>query len=422
MAVSTLAEVFAIGAAGGSTAVRSGLPDPLKVIIVACAGRTSSSEGIARLDLRRSFGIATGTTSRMSISDQNDDAADPTATDKMHRDDAILTTLSTAGATDRLHDISVFGTDTCTFIVDDGGGTNLAQNVWYLGGADFTGAELFSFSQKTSAGEQTVALPLADPGCVIFFSAGGAQTINTAEAGSAFMIGACVNVSGVLTQAVATTIAIDAVADADTARYSRSGQCAAFIDPADVTSCAARGSVTSIGGTSMTINWASADATARLIFGLALSGPQFALETFTTLTDTVTQIPIVTTFRPRGGMIVGVSDAEHADDTPTDNDQLAIGFFSSTTARVSVSTANADATAASQSAAGASSDEAIAFVSLDAVPVAEYEIDVASISDTGVTFIHDTAAAAATDFQWVLLIGDGLPSDGVQPQFWRWHY
>lgn len=422
MGVTTFAETFATAAAGGSTSERTSLPNPMKVVIAKTTNRTSGAEGLARADLRRSFGIATGIASRYCISDQNDDAATTTATDKMHRDDAILGTLGTTGAVDRLIDVSDFQASAVTFRVDDGSGTNMSQSCWYLGGSDFTNAELFTFNQATSAGNQAVTLPFADPTCLIFFSSGGAQDINTAAAGGAFMIGACVKQSGQLSQAVASTVQVDAAADSDVAQYCRSGQALAFIDPADTSQCAARGAVTAISGTSLTINWAAADATARKIFCLAMKGPQFALKTFTTKTDTSTEIPVTAGFEPRGGMLVGVADSEHADNTPTAHDQLSLGFFTSPTVRVSHFSATADAQAAGHSTVGHSTDEALSFVDLADTPATEYEIDVASVTSTGVNFVHDTAAAADTDFVWVVLIGDGLPQSTAQQPFWRWHY
>lgn len=424
MPVSTLVETFASAASAASTVERTGLPDPLKVIIATCTARVSAAEGIARLDIKPGFGVATSTSNRFCVGSQNDDGGGTMSCDKIHRNDAIVGTSTNGGVLDRLVDISAFTDNTATFIVDDAGSVAIALTTFYLGGTDFTNAEVFQFEQATSAQAQVVTLPFADPNCLLFFSCCGAHDINTIEGTAAMMIGACVkNADGTLTQAVSTTIAIDAGTDSNTARYSRSGQCCAAIDPADVSTLAARGAVTAISGTDLTITWAEADATARKIFCLAMAGPQFAIRTFTTKTDTSTIIPVVVNFTPQGGMLVSVSDAEHADDTPSAGDQLSVGFFSDATTRQSIMTVNVDAVPTSISSGGHSTDEALAAVSVDAVPVVEYEIDISSIDGNGVNFVHDTAAASEK-FVWALITGNegdgGVPTTPVMPLYWRW--
>ncbi len=424
MPVSTLVETFASAATLDTTVERTGLPDPLKVIITTCTARVLATEGIAGLDIKPGFGIATSTTNRFCVSSQNDDGGATMSCDKTHRDDAIVGTMTNGGVLDRLVDISAMTDTTATFKVDDGASVAIALTTFYLGGTDFTGAEVFQFAQATSAGAQVITLPFADPNCLIFFSSCGAQDINLIEGTAAMMIGACVkNADATLTQAVSTTIAIDAIADSNTARYSRSGQCCAAIDPADVTTLAARGAVTSISGTDLTITWAEADAVARKIFCLAMAGPQFAIRTFNTETDTSTIIPVVVNFTPQGGMLVSVSDAEHADDTPAAHDQLSVGFFSGATTRNSIATSNADAAGTSISSGGHSTSHALLALSLDDTPVAAFEIDISSIDGNGVNFVHDTAAASE-QFVWALIVGnegdEGVPSSPVIPLYWRW--
>lgn len=340
------------------------------------------------------------------------------STDKMHRDDAVMATITNGGVVEGFVDTTAFGpTDSITFEVTDAFAAAKGLTAFYIGGDDLTSAEVFSFSQAGSAGPQSVTLPFADPSCVIFFSSAGVQVINTIAAGGAFMIGGVVkNGDGSFSQAVSSTRALDAITDADNATYSRSGQCCAFISPtAPLTSCAARGSVTAISGTTLTLTWAEADANARLIFGVALKGPQFAVRTFTSQNNT-DPFAVNAGFEVRGGMVLGCSVAESADDTPDAHDRLTIGFFDSVINQQSQTTANNDAVGTAISSAGTSLDSVFSSVSLDAVPVVDFDMAVTSISSPNVTFTPTVAAATATDFIWGLFIGDAAPVVAATPK------
>jgi hypothetical protein len=115
----------------GNTASVTGLPLDLVGISFFSRDTAISTVNTTTADNILLFGSASGTASRRALGVNSDNGVDPTVVNTIIRYDACLAAPTFGGAVNTLYDISVFGTNNFTVIVDDAGTVATVQQ-YYL--------------------------------------------------------------------------------------------------------------------------------------------------------------------------------------------------------------------------------------------------------------------------------------------------
>lgn len=380
--------------------------EPLKAIIVFANAQADAADATASADIKVSVGVATGTAARGCAAGQSDDGAGASATDRVMRTDCVATFVSTAGADAGRLDISVFGDDDFTFIVDVAVPSNRRVHWVALGGSDFDVAAVgtFSFTSDTTGTQDVTvtgfeASPATADQCVLILST-GSSALDTVTANFGLSIG--VGAGSSPTNYLAGITSQDAQDPTDTSSYALSGESSATVGASQAVF--GRSDISAWGADKFVYNRTEAEATDRVYLYLAMKGPLFQVGDFTIPTDTNAFSETSFGFQPKGALFVGCGRAASTADTATVHAELSIGFAANATDQRCVSVYDQDAAATTDCDHSVQyGDIAVAWTSGGGTLDAAVALD--SFDSGGMTLHATNAAGASGKFVWYLAIG-----------------
>jgi hypothetical protein len=380
------------------------------------SGRTETTDAVGGADHKRGMGFGTSTTDRRAICSQSDDGPTTMATDRSHRADAVLCSLSIAGAIDGLLDISLIDADSVTFIPDDAFPLSYRAHALFLGGAALTAAATGQFSEPGATGDQNIVVTGAfQPEAVLLMSAMLATDAPAVGVDSGLMWGMATGPINPV-DVVWSGGSEDAAATSQTTEYTRTGESIAMFAatiPAtpSATTVDARAEVDAWNVNGFSLNWNEVTAGARDIHYLALDGISAVVGDF--VTSVTLNADIVESgfgFSPAAALFVSAAKAQDAADTPRNaEDEWSVGAFTSTSVRAAQGTRDNDA--AGSAVVGtlvyqtASPQVYVHSTTGDAI---EGQVDIQSVDTNGFTLNQDDADPSAFYAGYVAV---GVPLD-----------
>jgi hypothetical protein len=384
-------------AAAGNTVAVTGVGFTPKALILWWSGRTETTDAVGGFSHQRGWGFVASTTQRCCTTSQSQDAQTSAVTDRHHRADACVSTLTTAGAQDGLLDLQSFDADGFTLIIDDAFAASIRIHYLALGGDDLTNAHVGSVETEADAGAQAITGVGFQPDCVFFLS--NHDTGTTINVDTRMLFGAAVSPTELGVWAGGSN---DAAATMQTVSYCNDAELMAMMT-ASTNDINDRASFTGMDSDGFTINWDENSGQLRWFYWLALKGGQYKIGSLTTQTDTTTDI--VETgfgFQPVGALFVSHCQAESTIDALQDHDAWSMGAFSSTSNRGAQGTLDQDNTADSTVAAAVEHDAV--YVNISTADAVEGLMDIKSVDSDGFTCIMDDADPSAA-FVWYVAFG-----------------
>lgn len=382
----------------------SGLAFQPKAIIVQINGQSSATDAITNTtDARVCVGVGTGTADRRCQGFYEDDAAATMDTAEIYRDDAILATVSAAGAADGLLDLNSITSDGFTLIVDDAAPADLRVFWWAFGGADITNQQTGEITEPGATGVVSYTVGAGwQPDVVVF--AGCPLTAappTAAEISSGLMIGAASGTAAG-SQWVFWGTSENAVAQSNTNRYGKSGECVALM-PVTGGNPDATAVLNAFDAAGFDLNWTARASTRKLIY-LALQGGSWAAGNSTIDMTTIGNTSVISglAFAPVGVLIASHGQVENTAATGAAGHLWSLGGFSSTTSRRTQHFNSIDDQIDAVVVMGISYDEVLVFLISTGT---EAEIDVSAMASDGFTLTVDDAIAR-TAFYGYLAFGD----------------
>lgn len=385
-----------------TTYVVSGLGFQPKAIRFYCVGIQSATDATSTtVNERRSIGFAVSTSSRRCVATLDVDAADPMTCATGQFTDCVIATISSAPARDGALDVSAFGADGFTAIVDDAAPVNITVFWEAWGGSDISVATVGDITEPAATGnvDYTVTgfVTGANDQIVMFAGVQATAADTAARNDSGLYVGAA---SSGLTanNIVACVNSDDASADSDTDRYGLGGECLAMIVVGGGNPDA-RATLTQFGTNNFRLNWLARAVTGRLSIFMAIKGGRWeagtALLDSTTVGNTVT---IATPgFVPLGVCGMGVLAPQHTAGTATAASALTLGSASSASSRRGMSTFSVDASAAADIRQSIQYDEFLPFTSTGAD---SFDTDIDLLDATGFRLIWDGTTTEA-EVKWI---------------------
>lgn len=378
---------------------------PLKALIVFANAQADSTDATASADIQLTIGVATGTAARGCIAMQSDDGDTAGDTNCVERTDCVVTAITIAGADDGRLDISVFGDDDFTFIVDVQTTANKRVHWVAIGGSDITVAQAgnFTFTPDTATTQDVtvtgfVETPTTpDQAVLILTSTSGTGTIS---AQAQFCVGVAAGISP--TNYVAATTARDAADPTDTSSYCLSGEISAVIGASQ--SVAIRSSVSAWGADKFVFNRIEASATDRTYVYLALKGARFIAGDFTVPTNTTPFSESSFGFPPSAALFFTSGRAADTADTATVHAELSIGAAANTADQRCVSIYDEDAVGTTDCDHSVQYGE-VALGWTSGGGSLDFAVALDSFDSDGITMHCTNAAGAGSKFVWYLAIG-----------------
>ncbi len=310
--------------------VVGGLAFQPKAMLVATCGRSSEVDAAGEGDVFMSLGLGTSTSNRYAVGCEFDHGNTAIASDRIHRNDAILATTTVAGGIDGLLDISAINADNVDFIVDDAFAQAVTMLCVFLGGADLTDAKVIQGQEHTSASTLAYTGAGFKPNCAIFISCGNNTVPNNVTTEAHLMLGAATSAASA-NQWVTLLGSDDASGTSDTASYALDGECVAFMTNAGIpVTTNGRAALSSFDADGFTLNWLERTQT-RYFFALCLQGGTYLASSVLSL-GSIAQIAAANIGQsPRGVLFASCAQAKHAADTPAAHATLSVGAWGGTT-------------------------------------------------------------------------------------------
>lgn len=400
------------GAIGTTITVDNLFPEAIapKFFIIWWSGRVDTTDTLGRRTIQKGVGVGVSTTKRFNSTGLSQDAAASAVTNKSQGTAAVMAVTTTADAIDGLLDINSMSSTnngTIQFIIDDVFTASYTVQGVAFAGTDITNVDILAMTLSTSTGVPFTQdfTTLSFQGHLAFFVSNyGTNNSNTVTLDSCVMVGAATG-SGADNQFVTVGASNDAANNMQCLSYQYNGECIAVYNTG-ITALETRCEFSSWLSNGLRINFLANVATARIINALVVQFTDAAMvKVFKglTQTDTSTAINVNVGHDSAGGIIVSHCKALSAQNTPSDDDILSIGGFSSSSARNAMGISDDDAQGTSVVTTAVSFDEVLVSIS-PAAGTLLAEMDYTGASSPNIGFIMDDADASQTSF-WGLSIG-----------------
>lgn len=389
-------QLWAAADAATTNYVISGVGFTPKAIMVWTNGQTSSTDAVtSATNARVNIGFCASTTNRYCNAILDVDAAAAADTQEIYRTDAVVASVSAAGAMDGLLDISAIGADGFTFTVDDQIPADIRVFWCAWGGADITNAEVIAIAEPAATGNQDYVLAGAFQGDAVLLTGTqivSATDVNDAEIQDAgLMFGAA---TGPSNQYVVAINSDEGSLNADLDIYARSDKCAAMVVVAGGNPNAEAAFV-QWNSNGFRLNWTARGLTNRRYLALVIKGGQWAAGAYTLNAQTTGNTATVSglAFQPVGALSATHGQTQSTAATSQSGTSFGLGCWSSPSSRRTVIFGGADAAANMDIALGIDYDSIHIFVSGGAIVVA---VDLDVVNADGFRVIVDLGFAPAS--------------------------
>lgn len=392
----------------GSTITVSSLtfqPKALRFYWVGLQSNSPTNATSAVVNERRGVGFAVSTTQRRCVGTFNTNASAAADGGCIARNDAVVVTVTGAGATDGLLDITSFTSTGFVLTVDDVAPANITVFWEAWGGDDITVAAVGDIAEPAATGVQNYTVTgFTEDGTdqVVMFA--GIQTANAVNTGQAQDTGLQVGFTTNTGDIVVVGNSDDGSATMDTDGFCISGRCLSMITIAggNVNSQATR---TAWVTNQFTLNWNARATTNRRNIFLAIKGGYWSAGSYTIAGNVLNSTATVGNlwFAPLGVSLIGRMTATQAGVTSTVQDRIGFGSGSSTASRQSAGILDEDATANVEVDTIIQYDSVLSFPSNAGGVQATYDIN--NINAAGFQIIVDTAGGVANEWQGYLTFG-----------------
>ncbi len=291
-----------------------------KALIFYQNGRSNSTDSFGDADTMLGMGFATSSTSQCCIFNYLDDRDDDTATaaGRFLRDDACVGSALDRSTIDGLMSLKSMDSDGFTLTVDDAFSSNKRCHYVALGGAALEGVYLDSFTEPNSIGSFDVTGVPFQPDTAVFLSQGN-STANTNDTNALFVFGAANDTNQFHTGFFSNH------STGHVSSYSRGGECwSNFFNSTGVGDFSSRISLTSFLSNGMRFNCHERTGN-RLIYYLALKGPQTHIGNFQSRTDTNNITVTGHSGKPKGGLFLSHCAPESSLATTDQGSKISIG-------------------------------------------------------------------------------------------------
>lgn len=427
MALSSIAGTFTVTAAstvGTTIDVQTGLGWTVKAGLLFWSGRATVGQGEG--DSKFGAGFFTSTSSRRAFTTQSDHGAGTSACDCMWRNDAVVCTLTIAGAVDGLLDVNLVSTG-LQCIVDDQFSADTVIGYVLWGDSDITNTTIIDITEPAATGNQDYnagfALNTGADDKIVIFLGGPTQGANTGDTTTSFAFG--VAAGNTITQGLMTGGAGDAAAISDTCAHA-SANWSIGLAGADV--MVSRGSLTTWLSTGFRINWDAVlddlDPGLNVHYSaLVIKGGRWQVGNSTTATDTSNH-QVSTAYTPKSLLIGSRGTAAQAATVTAVHDERIIGAATSASARACASMLDKDNETTAEDIGIAQTNDSMYLNQSTAATIAtEGIMDLVSLDATpGFTYVMDDADPGAEFFFWA--IGADAPGGGatIDPSILYPHY
>ena len=369
-------------AAATSTVAVTGVGFQPTCILFWWSGRTESTDASGSADAQIGFGVCGGTTIRGARTARYEDGVTTTVCSMYQSVLGAILEVDGTGALAGSADLSSFDSDGFTMVIDTQFTTNL--RVSYLALDMITDVDI-QFVTHSATGSQAVSgLGFAPDALMALGCWGTGETGATAG----FMhVGAATGPSNEWSQYVwnrngqSTTVADS---------YGYGGEITARSQTTGPPTT--RAEVTSLDSDGYTLNVLEAGATAATLY-IALAGGQIAVGDTVTYTDTSNHGVTGVGFQPEGVLLVSVCEAEHAQDTETDDSKMSIGAFVGSSVRTAQAISSQNGLSTSEVFTAIEHDEA--YIRPDLADGVEGLMDAVSLDSDGFTVVMDDADPGA---------------------------
>lgn len=396
------------GATGNQTVTVTGLGVAPKVVIL--FGDYATSEGVSS-DSNLAIGVGISSSSRACIVGSSNDG-DATSVARMRHNNAVYFTTLVNGSTTipMAGDFVSFGLSGSDgqFTINWTTHTSTVRNVYYIaiGGADVL-ASLVQLQTPTATGSQNYAHGLASaPTAVIMFSAG------MSDAPATTVTDAITSIA--LTDFASSRTIVRAMqhnqADAVAKRMNVSGFGVGFTFSSGIPDIG----TPSADGTNVSVNWTTADATARYAWMLCLSGVAAKLGTLTVPT-TGTSLPVTGVgFQPLACLFASAMTAASA--VVQANGSMMMGADDGTNAVCSGVT-DLDASATMRSKSFNDSGDSIERYTTASTPTLAARANISSFGSDGFTLAITPDATTSFDVAYLALATPAVSLTGSPGSF-----
>ena len=305
---------------GGAPASQeiTGIPFLPKALIIWATTNPTLDTNLAGHQMAMGF---TDGTAEQPVFGASETALLPSDTDRRNLDTKLLTFLNFAQGIIAECDFTSFddnGGGDFGFTIDWTTNNVIAYQIHYLalGGDDLTNAKVGSFNSATAVGGQAVTGVGFEPDAVMFLNS--FQTAFGTVAGLSYGLGMAVSPDEQGAVSVASEDGISG--STNTNRYQRTNRCIAMLGDDGVLEAEAQFVTVASGG--FTVDWLTANGTARKIAYLALKGGRYSVGAETQKTSTGTKDTPVA-FQPTGLLLAGFNNVASA--SVEAHNQLVIG-------------------------------------------------------------------------------------------------
>jgi hypothetical protein len=377
--------------AAASTVVVNDVGFQPKIIFFWWNGRTDTVDASGRANHARGFGVATSTADRRFMTSLAQDTPTAMLTNATQGNAACIGVTTTGDAIDGLLDVSSFYAGGFTLVVDDQFAASYRVQYLALGGSDITDVttgQLTGPAAGVTGNQDTTSLSF-QPDFLLCFGTGQTTANNTVRADSRCSLGIATSAS----QGVWAGGSNDGAGTSQAMAYCKASEIWAQVAAA-VTGLDDRAAFVSFLSNGFRLNWTEVTTGGAVVFFAAIKGGGIKAGSVLTQTDTTTPITASSFgFQPTGVLLFSACRAESTADTMTDDDELSMGAFTSTSARVAMSMADDDAAGTAVVSTGLSHDQCYQnLVAADGT--VDGEMDVSSVDAGGFTLIMDNADPA----------------------------
>ena len=375
-------------------------------------GRSDATDAVGSASLRRCIGFGKDDSNRGACATASENGAAAADADSYQTDAAVFIQTTSdgtlAGALD-VAPVAQWPADGVRFVVDTQFVASQRIDIAALGGTDITDVAVFFFPGPTATGNYDITTP-GFQGSFALFAGIGQLTAPPFGSGSQsiLMVGAAVSASE---QFVVTGCTDEGSPTMDTGSYAYNGECLAVLSASNPT--------TSPVGRDTFVSWLAngfrlnrlESLQAFYVLCMVVKGPQAAIASLTTKTDTTTDIVVSgLPFAPAMQICVSHCKALSTQDTAVAIDEISIGAATSTTERGAQACLDENGTGTAEITTAIEYDEV--YINLtDTGASVEGLMDVKSFDSGGITCIMDDADPVAA-FVGCLLIGPA----GAAPQ------
>lgn len=319
--LSTKVGSFAANTSTGNQSV-TGVGFQPKVIIFMVTNLTAAG---SLNDLNRSLGFAVSSTSRVAIGVVADDAHAPhTAHGRRQDNTKCITLIDPALSVIFAADLVSMDADGFTINITTTDASARIISYIALGGADLTNVAIKEFTTKTSTGAQAITGVGFQPDSIISLTNMSSVAPANSLTGPFFNLG-----FGKSATERATIFFIDQ-GSSNSSRIQRTDK---IIETENGGSIFFSADLTSLDADGFTLDWSTANGTARYAYALCLEGPQIKIGSFNQATSTGAQAITGVGFLPDGLILASFNNV--ATTSIVQHTRNSIGFGKSSSERVS---------------------------------------------------------------------------------------